>query len=261
MNQAGRVRERSATAFAHNFREIRGLQTQDGRRIASGRFFRTGVFRDSAKDNLNDVPVLDLRLFVDLRGPSERFRRPYRWSEDARLSYVASEREVTNASIEELLRNPDSTAESMRAEVIALYEELPFLLARELSFLLAGLANGLTPVVVGCTAGKDRTGVATMVCLSVLGIRWDDIVADYLASNAALETLVHIASEQLQIEAGRENLRPALVCETKYIETAMNAIRKRCKSLDGYLRDVLAIDTATQDRIRDQLLEHGPHPR
>ena len=42
---------------------------------------------------------------------------------------------------------------------------------------------GSLPVVLHCTAGKDRTGVSTAFLLSVLGVSRDWIEADYLLTN------------------------------------------------------------------------------
>ena len=43
------------------------------------------------------------------------------------------------------------------------------------------------PVVLHCTAGKDRTGVSTAFLLSILGVSRDVIEADYLLTNLDTE--------------------------------------------------------------------------
>jgi protein-tyrosine phosphatase len=47
--------------------------------------------------------------------------------------------------------------------------------------------------LVHCTAGKDRTGVAAALILSALGVRREDVVADYLHTNDALDFAGFIA--------------------------------------------------------------------
>jgi protein-tyrosine phosphatase len=42
------------------------------------------------------------------------------------------------------------------------------------------------PVLIHCTAGKDRTGVMTAILLTTLGVSKKDIYGDYLRSNAEL---------------------------------------------------------------------------
>ena len=44
------------------------------------------------------------------------------------------------------------------------------------------IASSEGPVLVHCAAGKDRTGVVVAVALSVVGVRPEAIVADYMAT-------------------------------------------------------------------------------
>jgi protein tyrosine/serine phosphatase len=44
------------------------------------------------------------------------------------------------------------------------------------------LDPAVLPVLVHCTVGKDRTGVAVALLLDAIGVRREDIVADYAAA-------------------------------------------------------------------------------
>jgi protein-tyrosine phosphatase len=54
--------------------------------------------------------------------------------------------------------------------------------------LMADPAN--RPVIIHCTAGKDRTGIVVAVLLSILGVDDDDIVADYHATTINMAPIV-----------------------------------------------------------------------
>ena len=43
------------------------------------------------------------------------------------------------------------------------------------------------PVLFHCAAGKDRTGVVAALVLAVLGVHDEQIVADYVLSDAAVD--------------------------------------------------------------------------
>ena len=45
------------------------------------------------------------------------------------------------------------------------------------------------PVALFCTAGKDRTGIIVMLCLHVLGATDEEIIADYILSDAAYKDI------------------------------------------------------------------------
>ncbi|GAA1970860.1 hypothetical protein GCM10009798_34540 [Nocardioides panacihumi] len=51
---------------------------------------------------------------------------------------------------------------------------------------IAVIAEAEPPVLVHCTAGKDRTGVTVAVALRLVGIESEEIVADYLLTDAAM---------------------------------------------------------------------------
>lgn len=48
------------------------------------------------------------------------------------------------------------------------------------------IAHGAAPVLVHCTAGKDRTGVTIALTLRLLGVPREEIVADYAMTHAAM---------------------------------------------------------------------------
>ena len=48
--------------------------------------------------------------------------------------------------------------------------------------MFESLLENKAPLAVNCTAGKDRTGVASALILSVLGVDRADVVADYALS-------------------------------------------------------------------------------
>jgi hypothetical protein len=52
------------------------------------------------------------------------------------------------------------------------------------------IADRPGPLLLHCAAGKDRTGVATAVALAAVGAEPEAIVADYLRTDASLDTLL-----------------------------------------------------------------------
>uniref|UniRef100_UPI003F492B21 tyrosine-protein phosphatase n=1 Tax=Nonomuraea sp. CA-252377 TaxID=3240003 RepID=UPI003F492B21 len=44
----------------------------------------------------------------------------------------------------------------------------------------------VTPVVVQCAVGKDRTGLAMAIIQTLLGVAWHEVVADFVQSNIEL---------------------------------------------------------------------------
>lgn len=53
--------------------------------------------------------------------------------------------------------------------------------------IVQGVSQATGPTLIHCSAGKDRTGIAVALLLTLLGVSRADIVDDYLASAAAAE--------------------------------------------------------------------------
>jgi protein-tyrosine phosphatase len=241
----------------HNLRDLGGLCAANGRPLRRAMLYRSGTISLNSEDDARAFSRLGLGTIIDLRGPSERERRPYLWCARYGISYWASDIEGSGASLSQLFRLADTQQSRVLAEMLALYRELPYSLAPAYSALLRALSEDTTPLLFCCAAGKDRTGVAAMLLLSLLGVGWDEIVEDYKATNASIGRLKHMAAEYLQTDPDAERLRPVLVADPDYLGEAMTSIRQRCGSLETYFADVLDVDADCAERIRGRLLDHA----
>jgi len=93
-----------------------------------------------------------------------------------------------------------------------------------------------------------------------VGVHPDDIMADYLLTNAAInyELVVPIVTEMLTARAGRtpdpEAVRVAMGVHADYLETSFKVIRDAHGDLDAYLERALGVDAALRKRIENRLL-------
>jgi protein-tyrosine phosphatase len=93
------------------------------------------------------------------------------------------------------------------------------------------------PVLVHCSAGKDRTGVVVALVLSLLGVPDEVIAEDYTLTSAYLAEEFTQAVEQLQASTGlgqRLNGQ-ALACPPELILATLERIRASHGSVQEYL--------------------------
>jgi protein-tyrosine phosphatase len=120
--------------------------------------------------------------------------------------------------------------------------------------LLGELAEPDTaPLLYHCTAGKDRTGWATAVILTLLGVPRDTVMADYLESNHFLErknaqTLSALAQSGSAIDPA--SLTPVLTVRAAYLEAAFDEVEMRYGSFEAYLRNGLKFNGHGLDTLR-----------
>jgi len=122
------------------------------------------------------------------------------------------------------------------------------------------------PVVMHCIGGKDRTGVAAALLLSLLGVPWPDVVRDYLRSNERLtgpdstqRRLLAAATgadpEQATSSEDRAALRRFFQVEESYLEAARGEMERISGSLRAYAREELHLTDQDVTSLQELLLE------
>jgi protein-tyrosine phosphatase len=112
---------------------------------------------------------LGLRQVIDLRWPEELLSAPNDFRRDPVVRY---------ASIPLLADDP-----TPHAGLAGMYRHVLDARAPQLAAVVrALLADGGLPAVIGCAAGKDRTGVTIALLLDLCGVPRDLIVEDYALS-------------------------------------------------------------------------------
>jgi len=140
--------------------------------------------------------------------------------------------------------------------MIETYQHLVSLPSAHLSYrtLLESLAAGTGSAVIHCTAGKDRTGWAIAVLQRLCGASMDDILADYLLSNAAMETAYRPMLDDFASAGGdAESLSHMIFIRPEYLDAAVTLMRDSYGDLDGYLTTGLGLDHLTIAALRDRL--------
>ena len=245
-----------------NFRDYGDYATAAGRRVAPGRLFRSGHQARASQADLDRLGALGIAAVVDLRRPSERRDQPSKRPPGFAGAVIESTHDDGGEAPHlTFLRTADLTPDSGRRFMTDTYRRLPFepshldLFARY--FRVLGETEG--PVLIHCAAGKDRTGLLVALTHHLLGVHHDDMVADYLLTNTAvdLERRAPGIARQLEAQTGRAAAHDAVVAflgvEAVYLDTALNGIAARYGSTDAYLKQALGVDTALRDRIGARL--------
>ena len=161
-----------------NFRDIGGYLTQDGKRVKKGLYFRAGRQDRMSDEDLSQLSDLKISTQIDLRRPDEVLEQGKGPLESMGANYI-NIAVIPEGGSDQLSRLVGDTAISGR-RYLGYLEFGPTSWLR-LFGILASEDN--LPVVLHCTAGKDRTGVSTAFLLSILGVSRDVIEADYLLTN------------------------------------------------------------------------------
>jgi len=168
-----------------NFRDVGGLPAGVCGQVRHGVLFRSEGPGSFVHDHHAELVEIGFRSVADLRSESERKSAPHNWC-DTRCRVLSLDMNTDlRAQGEEQWRtlrdNPTSAAavEVMKRN----YRLMPRAFMPHVPVMVDTLLSGETPMLVHCTAGKDRTGVVIALILEFLGVPRDAIVADYLKSD------------------------------------------------------------------------------
>src|SRR5215471_18602119 len=163
---------------ASNFRDLGGYPTADGRIVRWRRIFRSNHLGHLTPADVEVVRGLGVRSAFDFRGVDERASAACVVEEIA-VHSLPIEPTVVAALRARLQARALSSAEALEImrESYRGYVRLNTHSFRE---LFSHLIEESSPLVIHCTAGKDRTGFACALILHALGVSEKVISEDYL---------------------------------------------------------------------------------
>jgi len=243
-----------------NFRDIGGYRTVDGRRVKWGLIYRSGELSHLTPQDLLLVSELDIETVHDLRSVEERQTDPTAWTGPDAPRIVAHDYDMDLSAMGALFQGT-LTEERARDAFASMYPSMLEQQRPQERALFENLLEGDGATLYHCTAGKDRTGLATALILSALGVPRETILYDYELSNryftggiAAREGSASAAN------AAFAQLPPEVIAvfmgvDARYLREVFAQIDRRYGSVEAYLDQELDVDAADIERLRSLYTE------
>jgi protein-tyrosine phosphatase len=219
----------------HNFRDLGGIAANDGKNIAPGLLFRSGDLHSITDADVKTLERLDLKLIIDFRSPREYDKRPNR--------EIPGVRETIHIPIHDAPRDlaatyvEENNEAGLQKLLITEYERIILHYTSEYRLFLHEVAqNPNVPLVFQCSAGKDRTGLATIFLLTALGVEMKEILKDYYLTNIFAQAHAREIIGILNNDGHNgELMRPLLEVRQEYLDAAFSAINTNFGSLEKYV--------------------------
>ena len=158
---------------ASNFRDIGGYVTKDGHTVRWGKAFRSGAMPLLTEADYALVEQLAIDSVVDLRSLDEREVAPDQLDDRTGALFIAND-----YSMKPLM------AKMGQGNGENIYSGMEKMLAPQFRSLFKRLIADDGAVVYHCSAGQDRTGMATGLLYDTLGVDRGTILRDYHLSTA-----------------------------------------------------------------------------
>lgn len=231
---------------SYNFRDIGGYATTSGQTVRWGRVFRSDALHLLDQQDLEHLRPLGIQTIVDLRSRREiEMTGPGLLHSEPGIAVV----HVPFGRLGEEAA-PDYQPPTLGELYAGIIDEAKASIGTVLT-TLAG--DGVTPAVVHCAVGKDRTGISIATLLRLLGVPDETIIADYLLTaenqeqwrrrqpSEILERFPHVAEGLLRVDAD-------------VMTTTLATIDRDYGGTEAFAR-AAGVNEATTERLRATLLE------
>jgi len=233
---------------ASNFRDLGGYPTADGRVVRWRQLFRSNHLGHLTAADIEIVRGLGVRNAFDFRGHDER----------AAAICVVEEITVHSLPIEPTVvaalrarlsagtLSADAALEIMRES----YRNYVRLNTHSFRALFTHLLDDRAPLVIHCTAGKDRTGFACALVLRSLGVADDVIAEDYLLTNRFYRRDPTAGTDL------PDDVRQAIgSVDASFLAAGIEAVSADYGDLESYFRDGLGLGDRERAALKQRYLQ------
>ena len=188
-----------------NIRDVGGWRTEDGGRVRQGMIYRSAHPNDEHRTvgsgemliteaGLETIRALGIRTQIDLRSANngDLTESPF----GPEVNYVLEQFTEVPA---EIIFDPTVDHIAMQSSLFS--DENGRAAIADVMRHFADEEN--YPIVVNCSAGRDRTGVITFLLNALLGVSEEDLFRDYMFSNLSVKVEARTIENYLSNDLGQ----------------------------------------------------------
>jgi len=249
-----------------NFRDLGGYRTIDDRVIKRGVFFRSAAPGNMTDDEIGIIRGLGLKTVLDFRGPKQVRKLPdpkipgaVYINECAAFRNLGDDLNYSPYELIEMLVDEDQKGGNAASAAVASYTAALAYSNRAYEVMFERLLNDEVPILLHCTWGKDRTGVAAMLIMLALGVNEKQIIEEYVKTNEAFEEAIErrvregffskISSNYRTLMAVRQGVLPASA--TMFLAE----IQERFDNYETFFEKEYDLTPADLKKLRDRYCE------
>ena len=236
-------------AGASNFRDLGGYPARDGRIVRWRRIFRSNHLGHLTDDDIAVVRGLGVKSAFDFRGTEERAAALCGMPDISVHSLPVEPTVVAALRAIAAAGTPLSTAHA--ADVMRdSYRSYVQQNTPRFRALFAHLLEDRAPLVIHCTAGKDRTGFACALILHTLGVSDELISEDYLLTNRFYRRDPASGTDL------PEDVKQVLASvQSSFLGAAFEAIDADYGDLESYFREGLGLNAPERAELKTRYLQ------
>jgi protein-tyrosine phosphatase len=251
-----------------NLRDMGGYKSRSGERFKWGKLYRSGRPSELKVEAHAAMAALNIGTVVDFRSEKEKHNSPIVWNQHWQPKYkevpIGGNAAAWVKELFEKLSTSPFPAKELNDQFILAFQTIPIENIDGLKALFDVLIDDAPhdqAALFHCTAGKDRTGIAGALIMNALNIHQDDIMADFLLTNDAVDLekssreLATWASEKTGRVINPAAVLPLVGVEESFLTAAYNIIDEKFGSMDQYLKKAMGLSPERLDKLQELLTE------
>ena len=230
----------------NNLRDLGGKKTSENRTLKKGLFLRCAAPTEWNEQVKNQMAALNKPFIIDFRGVQEKKNNPSQIPKEflSKRVHLPIEPKVTD-----LLRKLNEVDRSKKPEIDKIFQQAYRKYTIENigtfeEFFNILFDNPGSTIMFHCTAGKDRTGFASALILSLFGVANKTIIDDYLLSNKTYKPTQKVKGEVQKI-----GIKQLLRVEECWLNAGLDEFSERV----GNIRDFCTKIINGENRLREYL--------
>ncbi|MCH7407855.1 tyrosine-protein phosphatase [Belliella sp. DSM 111904] len=239
-----------------NFRELGGIAVNENEKIKEGIIYRSGSFSELENSDAQTFKATGIKTIVDFRSSFEIDKEPDYLPEELDITWINAPIGNLNPAMlgkfTQVLMSPDFDEKAVEQLMIDI--NVGFIEnASDFKPLFDELLETENPLLFHCSAGKDRTGLASSLLLHALGADWDTIMVDFMRSNDAVAKLDKSKPNAYGIPQDRLDMLMGV--KPSYLESAWDKAVQKYGTMDNLLSQELGIGEDEKKILRSKYLE------
>ena len=236
-------------------------------RTKSGVLYRSGHFNDMGAEAQQALLAHNIQRVFDFRSPHERNKKPSLFLPSQALEMIELDLDPgSGASFQQGLARMRSENRLMDGEYM---QQVMCDINRSLvsdhadvyrQFFKHLLEDSSSVSVIHCASGKDRTGFASALLLSALGVDRETVIQDYMLTNTCLDVHHHVARAMADFDnqyatiMQPEVLTAMYEVRPEYLVAALDDIDAQHGGMQTYLQEKMQLGPAELLHLQNSFL-------
>ena len=242
---------------SYNIRDIGGYKTKNGGTIKWRKLFRSALLTHIDLSDTEKMEALHICSICDFRTLDEQANGPDIWSNLENIKKYPLP--IGHGRVDKFKEaKPEDFLEGEGHYLYKANQSYVNAHAHQFKAFFEILLDESTyPILYHCTAGKDRTGFATYLLLSLLGVDEKVILEDYLLTNVYLDDFATKISKIISKDVGIDHalIKTVFQAKASFLKGATDAIKSNYGTVDVFIKKELGIGVAEEQKLFEILVE------